>query len=268
MVLNLATKEFSGKYNYTTDSSGIECDYTVRDDGTHYNHPKISSIHSSSPASGTGLEIGDFVISINGHQTEGLPLEQIETLLTNAKSPIILEIERHHLFSNRDSKRFIFDREIHTRNFGVQVSYLIAGESTYQPYATPAQRGYAQQSGSSAANIVAKYTAIIGPKNLANSKGESIIEKMKKNGDSLNDIVKELVLQNRADYYRFGIRYQGDEPSPWFADLGSPNPQQRVNKREAYEALPIVVTPTNWSVRAGTKIDVEITTSEIRAFVH
>ncbi len=271
MVLNPVTKEFDGAYNYVTDSPGIECNYTVRSDGTQYEHPKISHIDSSSPAKNTDLEEGDFVTSINGHPTEGLPLEQVQTILANASSPIVLETkrERKHVFqySDWETNRLTFDRETHSQNFVLKANYILPSESTH-PLNITTRRIETPKAADTSASIIAKYTTIIGPKNLYNSKRESIIEKMTKNGDPHDDIVKELILQNRADYYRYGIRYQGDEPSPWFVDLGSSDPHQRVNKRDAYEALPITVTPTNWSVRVGTKIDVEITTSEIRAFVH
>jgi hypothetical protein len=67
-----------------------------------------------------------------------------------------------------------------------------------------------------AQEVVGGYTAYIGEDDLYNSKGERLTEPW------------QVLRQDRANFYKFGIRQAGDEADPFFAD---------VNNRAAMEQM-------------------------------
>ena len=58
-----------------------------------------------------------------------------------------------------------------------------------------------------AQEVVGAYTAFIGEDDLYNSKGARLTEPW------------QVLRQDRANYYKFGIRQQGDEGDPFFSDV-------------------------------------------------
>ena len=67
-----------------------------------------------------------------------------------------------------------------------------------------------------AQEVVGSYAAFVGEDDLYNSKGERLTEPW------------QVLRQDRANYYKFGIRQRGDEPDPFFSD---------VNNRAAMEQM-------------------------------
>ena len=115
--------------------------------------------------------------------------------------------------------------------------------------------------------VFVKYTLLVSDANLQNSKGRAFASILT-NGEDPNNVLREVILQDRFNYYKFNKRVSEDEPADWFAYLGSSDKKKRDAKADFVRKVPIVVEPFPWELKPGDRMDVEITARQLHIVIH
>ena len=98
-----------------------------------------------------------------------------------------------------------------------------------------------------------KFRALIGTQDCFNSLGQALLT-MK--FDRPEEALAQIVVQDRANFYKFGKADKEDEPCEWFRDG---------DNRVGVLNLNVVVSPRNWRAEASrTIMDVEVKGRDLR----
>jgi hypothetical protein len=119
--------------------------------------------------------------------------------------------------------------------------------------------------------VTCRFVAKIGPQDGENSKGVAFGELVRTKKMKFDDAVKEMLLMDRINFYKFGKRDPEDQPADYFAVLGDSDKtweQIRASKLYKVRNSKLVMLPDRVPIIPGeTTLAVEIIGNELRVTV-